>query len=262
MTNGEISANKDSGLGSECSTALSFTMSGGTIKNNANNGITLRDDSENCTVSISGGTISGNSGDGVAIEGKGHSATISGSITTTIIGSINLRGISVGVKSEDCVVNIDNGKITGNGIEGVLIMGTGNRVFMRDGEISNSIKGVLINDNANEHGLDPNYLPGGNNFFNMSGGVISRSVPDQDPNDGSGLFLTGVNNGFEKGMGAVIYGNAAGNNSNQGGAIRVSCDNSGHYKFLPIDAASNEVYAATINADNSAFTNLQGSSWQ
>jgi len=247
MTNGEISGNNN-GIGLE-GTALSFTMSGGKIINNANNGIDLWSvNSDKCTVSITGGTISGNE-EGLHIRGKGGKVTISG---TANISDNKVFGIKLDEASEDCELTIDNGKITGGTTTkvGLLIKGTGNKVFMKGGEISGNSEGVLVQDNSPD---GPGV--GGNNSFIMSGGVISK-------NSNVGLSLSGANSSFETKSSAVIYGKDAGSNSNGNVAIDVICENNqANNRHLLVDAGSNEVYAATINADKTDVTNLQGSNW-
>jgi len=234
IMSGGIIENCITGVGTN-GNGVSITMSGGTIKNNANNGITLLDDSKNCVVNISGGKIESYD-DTVSLRGTNHSLTMSdGAIIST-----HEVGIELQDNSRNCTVSISGGTINGKQ-NGVIIDGTRHNITMSGGTISGD----------DENGID---LHGIENNFTMSGGDISKSGR-------WGLEVRGSNTGFEKETGAIIYGNS-GDNKNGEGAIFVKCEaNEANNLELRGDAATDVVYAAKINADKTAITGKQPAAW-
>jgi hypothetical protein len=153
IMSGGVIENCGTGLATNGSGA-SITISGGTIRNNNENGIGLWDDSSNCTINMSGGTISGNGANGVYLGCTGTTFTMSG-------GTIE--------KNNDCGVRINGngntfkmsgGRIEKNNASGMVIHGNGNNTFTMSG---GSIGG-------NEHqGL---YVKGANNGFEKQKGAV------------------------------------------------------------------------------------------
>jgi hypothetical protein len=199
----------------------SVTMSGGEIKDCGGQGVFLEASS---SFTMKGGTINGNIGDGVSIQSNNNGVTMSGGVIRN-----NNDGIHFLPSSTNSTLNITGGTISGNDGIGVCIENRNINVTMSGGTISdNAMNGVCIE--------------GENNNFTMSGGSIGG-------NNFWGLTLwRGVNLGFEKQKGAVIYGNTSGN-KNANGAISVFNFN-GDLELLALrdDADSGAVYAAKINA--------------
>jgi len=240
-----------------------LVMEGGTIEMrngvtvSNNDGITIFDSvsvRDSGTFIMSGGVIE-NSRHAIAIDGPGASVTISGGIIR------NNNDTGVGIWGNENTINISGGTITGNE-RGVNVWGSQNTVNMSGGEIignfhTGAFVGNLDNINAglrfnmsggrisNNNNNGMHVLPGGS--FIMQGGSISGS-------GNFGLFLEGANAHFEKRTGATIYGNDAGANSNAELAILVWTSSlHPENRVLFRTARSNEVFAATRNADNSGL---------
>ena len=242
---------------------VEITISGGTIRNN-NNGIGMWSTSEDCILTITGGKISGNENRGVAVEGKNNKVIMSGGEIrengwndgtnykgggiglgvgngeVTISGDAKIKenknhGVQANVFGDGVKINMDGGEISGNTRDGVQLQGQKTLFTMTDGKIADNKR----------RGVNCSYSTAVGSRIIMSGGTIGG-------NANWGLLLGCADVGFEKQIGAVIYGKNAGADSNTEGAIRLRKDDldtpSGdELKRLEGDAGSDKLYAAILD---------------
>jgi hypothetical protein len=223
-----------------------IVMYGGTIE--VKNGVVLSNNNgsqsfigvwlQAGTFIMSGGIIE-NCDTGVSTAGKGVSIAFSGGT----IRNNHEGGIIAWDDSENCVVSISGGTISGNNLRGVMVVGTGGKLTMSGGTITGGAgRGVVIGGSGTK--------------FTMSGGTISKNAT-------WGLNLAGADIEFEKKKGAVIYGNS-GDNKNNEGAIWVNTrGNPSNDLKLLLDAGKDDAYAIKTNTDNTDIVagSKQGPNW-
>lgn len=230
MYGGEISGNTATGSGGALYTNGTFTMSGGTIKNNTSKDATIH--IPRGTVTLSGGTISGNTVtntaeagfltvaagtttlSGVTLSGEKAKAVLINGGTVNMTGG-KITGITVADNSSAAVVvkdgsfNLSGGAVTDNTSRGVLVAG-GTFNLSGTGKVANTVftafdgAAVRVNSGA----------------FNMTGGEIDRN--DSGKSSGAGVRVGGGSATFS---GGKITGNTGTNGAAvlvAGGAVTIS----------------------------------------
>jgi hypothetical protein len=211
----------------------SVTISGGIIRNNASHGARLREGSTNSTLLISGGEIRGNGnveyGNGICIRGTDNSVTISGG---TISANVH-NGVLMHNDGARNTANISGTTtISGNGRNGVVLVGSNNRFNMSGGTISGNV----------HHGVA---LDGSNNRFNMSGGTISGNV-----HHGVLIHPDGASNTIN------ITGGTISGNTYSGVLLR---SNGGTHTISNVTISGNSHSGVSIEGDNK-IVNISGAS--
>ena len=195
-------------------------------------------------ISIEGGTVEVKSG--TTLSNKTGTTDIDSGINI-VSGAFIMSGGTIEncyngieVNGNDVSVSITGGTIRGNTENGVAINGSDHKITMSGNlEISNN-------------GANGIFALGGGHMIDILGNVVIKGNGANGAiGSGFGLFMstiasTGASTGFNKGLGAIIYG-FTGENKNNSGAIEYWWIGDGINRYD--DAAATEVYAAKTGAD-------------
>jgi hypothetical protein len=230
----------------------------------------IKDNPGNYIINLTGdltdhpGTYMGTEGVNITIKGTGsnkitwkYSSESPCNLFVVNNGKLAFENISLGRNTS---TTQDWSLISTGGEKGTIEIKNG--VVLSNNTGSQYYDGVWVDNNAtfimsggaiSGNGGDGLVIHGTGIRFTMSEGSISK-------NDHSGFAMHGPDNGFEKKKGAVIYGNT-GDNKNGDSAIYVGWKNGDMH--IEVGAGKDEVYAATIKADESGIVegSKQGPNW-
>jgi hypothetical protein len=232
MTDGEISENKGwdgiyaiSDHGDSLPT-LSLNISGGSIKGNEGNGISIYYGGD---LTMTGGTISGHRRYGIIFLGPVDIQFDGGEISGNSRGGI--------YTFSESSTTMTGGVIKNNGGSGIRTEGP---LIISGGEISGNIV-----DDYDENGGGV-YVTGSTGSFTLTGGVIKNNYA---PKSGGGVYASGITVFMR---GGEISGNNAGE---KGGGIFVSAGNAGSFTKSPAQGSN----TSGIIYGNDAGTALRNS---
>jgi len=219
MNGGVISGNRDDGVSMIGGT---FTMNNGSIIGNTSSGVRIA--FSNGTFTMNGGVISGNKGGGVAIWSEGtftmHGGAISGNTTTSSAGG---GGVIV-INGGSFILN--NGEISGNSADGSggssspYMAGFGGGVAVTNRGSFTMNGGKISSNTANRNG------GGVSGYLIMNGGEISGNTAREN---GGGVYVDSAftlsggivsnNIAFENGGGVYVKNEVDVKFSKTGGTI-------------------------------------------